>query len=96
MYARVVRFTDVDANRLDTLISGIEESDGPPEGVKSPSMLLLHDAEQGSAISFQLYDTAEDMAEAAKVFEAMDAGDTPGTRVSVDTCEIKLDLKADS
>jgi hypothetical protein len=93
MYARVVRFTEVDADRLDTLISRIEESDELPEGVKSPSILLLHDAEQGSAVSFQLYDTAEDMAEAAKAFEAMDAGDTPGTRVSVDTCEVKLELK---
>lgn len=95
MYARVVRFTDVDAGRLDALLTRIEESDGPPDGVKSPRMLLLHDAEQGSAISFQVYDTAEDMAEAAKVFEAMDAADTPGRRVSVDACEVKLDLKAD-
>jgi hypothetical protein len=93
MYARVVRFTDVDADRLDTLIAQIDESDGPPEGVKSAGMHLLHDREQGTAISYQLYETAEDMAASAKVFEAMDSGDTPGTRVSVDTCEIKLDLK---
>ena len=94
MYARVVRFTDVDADRLDTLISQINESDGPPEGVKSQGILLLHDAEQATAISYQLYETAEDMAESAKVFEAMDAADTPGKRVSVDACEVKLDLKA--
>ena len=92
MYARVVRFTDVDADRIDTLLSRIEESDGPPEGVRTSGIKLLHDAEQRTAISFQLYETAEDMAEAAKVFEAMDAGETPGTRVSVDTCEIKLEL----
>jgi hypothetical protein len=94
MYARVVRFTDVDATRLDTLISRINESDGAPEGVKSPGLQLLHDAEQGTAISYQLYETVEDMTEAAKVFDAMDTGDTPGTRVSVDTCEIKFDVKA--
>ena len=94
MYARVVRFTDVDADRLDTLISRINESDGPPEGVSIHSMRLLHDAEQGTAIVIQAYDSAEDMAEAAKVFEAMDSGDTPGTRASVDAGEIKLELKS--
>jgi hypothetical protein len=26
------------------------------------------------------------------VFEAMDASETPGTRASVDTCEVTLDL----
>jgi hypothetical protein len=34
------------------------------------------------------------MDEAAKVFEAMDAAETPGTRASVDSCELKLELTA--
>ena len=29
-----------------------------------------------------------------KVFAAMDASDTPGTRASVDMCEIKRELQA--
>jgi len=28
------------------------------------------------------------------MFDAVDAGETPGNRVSVDACEIKLDLEA--
>ena len=35
----------------------------------------------------------EDM-ESAKVFAAMDPSDTPGARVSVDACEVKLELEA--
>jgi hypothetical protein len=30
------------------------------------------------------------------VFEAMDASETPGTRVSVDNCEEKLDITPSS
>jgi hypothetical protein len=32
------------------------------------------------------------MAAGARVFEAMDASETPGTRASVDACEVKLDI----
>jgi hypothetical protein len=53
----------------------------------------LFDASQSTAVAIQEFATAEDMAEAAKVFAAMDASETPGTRVSVDECETKLDLK---
>jgi len=32
------------------------------------------------------------MAAGAAAFSAMDSSDTPGTRASVDTCELKLEL----
>ena len=35
MDVRVVRFTDVSADRIETVLGMIEESDGPPPGVKS-------------------------------------------------------------
>ena len=34
------------------------------------------------------------MAAGEKVFEAMDSGETPGTRASVDRTEVKLDMSA--
>jgi hypothetical protein len=40
-----------------------------------------------------MFDTPEDMAEAAKASGAMDPSDTPGTRVSVDMCELTLDRR---
>jgi hypothetical protein len=94
MYERVVRFTDVNAERIEQLVARIKEADGPPPGVRSTGIKLLFDEAQGTAVAIQEFATAEDMAEGAKVFAAMDPSETPGTRVSVDECELKLDLQA--
>jgi hypothetical protein len=40
----------------------------------------------------QYFDSADDMAAAERVFEAMDSSETPGTRAAIDTCEVKLDI----
>ena len=92
MYVRVVRFTDVSAEQVERVLAGIQESDGPPPGVPISRLQMLSDAEQGTAVVLQYFESAEDMAAAARVFEAMDASETPGTRVAVDTCEVKLDI----
>jgi hypothetical protein len=94
MYVRVVRFTDVSAERLEGLLAQIEESDGPPPGVPSMGLTMLFDETQGTVVVLQYFATAEDMDAGAKVMDAMDASETPGTRVSVDACEQKLELKA--
>lgn len=90
MFTRVVRFTDVTAERIAALVARIEASDGPPEGVASTGVRLLFDEEQGTAVVLQEFATAEDMRAGAAVFAAMDAGETPGTRVSVDMCEVAV------
>ena len=46
---------------------------------------------QGTAVVLQLFATAEAMDEGGRAFAAMDPSDTPGTRVSVDMCEVKLE-----
>ena len=92
MYVRVVRFTDVSPERIDEVLAGIQESGGPPPGVSISRLQLLSDAEQGTAVVLQYFESADDMAAAARVFEAMDAAETPGTRVAVDSCEVKLDI----
>ena len=93
MYARVVRFTDVSAERMEALLARIEESDGPPPGVASTGLKVLHDGAQGTAVVLQYFATAEDMDAGAQTFGAMDPADTPGTRASVDMCEVKLELE---
>jgi hypothetical protein len=92
MYVRVVRFTDVSAERMDSMLARIKESDGPPPGVSTTRLQVLFDEAQGTAVVLQEYATAEDMSAAAKIFEAMDASETPGSRASVDACEHKLEL----
>ena len=92
MYVRVVRFTDVTSARVDELLARIEESDGPPEGVPTTGLQLVFDKSQGTAVVVQLFETEEDMQTGARVFAAMDAAETPGTRASVDMGELKVDL----
>jgi hypothetical protein len=91
MYIRVVRFTDVNAERVERLIARIEESDGPPPGVPATGLKMMFDESQGTAVVLQYFDTAEDMAAGDKAFGAMDPGETPGIRASVDICEVKLE-----
>lgn len=95
MYVRVVRFTDVNAERLQATLTRIKESDGPPPDVPSTGLKVLSDEAQGTAVVLQYFATAEDMEAGAKVMAAMDASETPGVRVSVDMCELKLELDAD-
>jgi hypothetical protein len=92
MHVRVVRFTDVTADQIERVLAMIKESDGPPPGVRAGRLQLLSDADQGTAVVLQFFETAEDMTAAARVFEAMDASETPGTRASVDACEVRLDI----
>ncbi len=80
------------AERVDGLLARIEESDGPPPGVPTTGLKILHDEDQGTAVVLQYFATAEDMDAGAQAFSAMDAAETPGTRASVDMCEIKLEV----
>jgi len=90
MYTRVVRFTNVDKDRIKDMQARIEASDGPPEGVKATGLTVLLDEGQGTAIVLQRFATEADMEAGAQIFAAMDAGETPGTRASVDMCELIL------
>jgi hypothetical protein len=90
MHARIVRFTDTDPDRIDGIRQRIEESDGPPEGVPSTGVEVMYDESQSTAVVVQYYESAEDMRKGAEVMGQMDASETPGTRVSVDSCEIKV------
>lgn len=95
MYVRVVRFTDVSAERMQELNARVEESDGPPPGVPATGVKVLVDEAQGTAVVLQYFESAEDMEAGAKVFSAMDSSETPGTRASVDMCEVKIERSLD-
>ena len=89
MHARVVRFTDVSADRVAE-IAATAESQGPPPGVDSSGLELLYDESEGTAVFVAYFDNKEKMAAASEVLENMDASETPGTRASVDVCEVKV------
>ena len=94
MYARAVRFTDVTQERIDQIKAQVEESDGPPPGVNATAMSLIYDADQSSAIFTAFFDSEQDMRDADSVLRGMDAGDTPGTRASIDQAEVVLERQA--
>jgi hypothetical protein len=91
MYVRAVRFTDVSAERMQGLLARIEESDGPPPGVPATGLKVLFDSAQETAVVLQYFESAKDMEAGAQVFSAMDPSETPGTRASVDMCELQLE-----
>jgi hypothetical protein len=91
MHARVVRFTNVTPERIEAIVRRIKESEGPPPGVDSAGMQLLVDEDQGTAVFVGLFEDEQKMRDAAAVFDQMDSSDTPGTRASVDLCEVKLE-----
>ena len=92
MYARVVRFTDVDSDHLDERAKSASEEGPPVEIPAYKKVQILHDPDQRTAIVIQLFESADDMAAAEKALDSMDPGDTPGTRASVDRCEIKAEV----
>jgi hypothetical protein len=90
MYARVVRFTEVTAERISEIIAQVEASEGPPPGVDSIGFELFVDDAQGTAIFVGYFETEQKMRDASAVFEQTDPSETPGTRASVDLCEVKV------
>ena len=91
MYARVVRFTEATAERISEIVAEVEKSEGPPPGVDSTGFELLVDEAQGTATFVAFFETEQKMRDASAIFEQMDPSDTPGTRASVDLCEVKAE-----
>ena len=85
MYARVVRFTDIDPQRIE---DRIERGEGPPPGVDAKSVQVVVDKDQSTAVVLIFFETEEAMRSADEALSAMDSGDTPGSRASVDQGEV--------
>jgi hypothetical protein len=90
MFVRIVRFTDVTAERVESLVTRIDET-GPPPGVSIKKLQLVFDETQGTAVVLQYFDNEENLRAGADSFAAMDPSETPGNRVSVDTGELKVE-----
>jgi hypothetical protein len=52
---------------------------------------LVFDEAQGTAVVLQYFDSEESLRTGAETFAAMDPSETPGSRVSVDTGELKVE-----
>ena len=90
MFVRVVRFTDVTAERVKELVARIDET-GPPPGVPIKKLQLIFDEGQGTAVVLQFFDDEASLKAGAETFAAMDPSETPGSRASVDAGELKVE-----
>jgi len=59
--------------------------------VESTGMKLMYDEGQGTAVFVGFFADEQKLRDANAVFDQMDAGDTPGSRASIDMCEIKIE-----
>ena len=93
-YARVVTF-DADGAALDAVVSEINASDGPPEGVPAKRITVLADRVAGKMVIAVLFGSEEDLQRGAATFEAMSPPDAGSMRrTSVTAYEVVLDRKA--
>jgi len=93
-YARVVTF-DADDAALQALLTEINASDAPPEGIPATRITVLADRAGGKVVVATRFGTEEDLRKGAEALEAMSPPDV-GTirRLSVDTYEVVLERQA--
>jgi hypothetical protein len=90
VFVRVVRFTDVTSERMESLEGRIDET-GPPPGVPIKKLQVVFDEAQGTAVVLQFFDDEASLRTGAETFAAMDPSETPGSRASVDTGELRVE-----
>ena len=87
--ARVVSFEDIDADRIATLKSEIEDGE-KPEGLPATEMMILHDPEAERALAIVFFDNEADYRTGDEFLSSMPASDTPGRRTSVTKHEVAV------
>ena len=88
--ARVVSFENVSKDRIEELKREMTSAEGPPEGIPSTELLVLHDADADKSLVVVFFDSEADYAQGDATLSAMPAGDTPGRRASVSKYEVAL------
>ena len=90
MYARVVRFTDVNQEQLDRIKNDVDNND-PPDGMPPSTLRVVRDESQDTAAVVFFFESEADMQKADGILDAMDSGETLGTRTSVDKGEVVIE-----
>jgi hypothetical protein len=55
---------------------------------------MMVEEAQSTAVVVIFFESEEDLRQGSEALDAMDAGETPGTRASVDLCEVKAEMEA--
>jgi hypothetical protein len=81
-FARVVQFEGVPTERMLQMKEQIEQGE-QPEDIPASEILLLHEPTSEKALAVLLFDTEDDYRTGDAALNAMDRGDTPGSRTGV-------------
>jgi hypothetical protein len=92
--ARVVSFENVSKDRIEELKREMENAEGPPEGIPSTELLVLHDADAEKSLVVVFFETEDDYAQGDATLSAMPTGDTPGQRTSVSKYDVAVRMTA--
>jgi hypothetical protein len=90
--ARVVAFEDVDEDHMADLQQRLDAGERP-EGMPPVELLALHDRDGRRALVLQLFESDDDYRRGEEIFDAMQAGDTPGRRASVGRYDVAARVK---
>jgi hypothetical protein len=67
---------------------------GPPEGVPAVGFTMLIDPDTGQSLAITLFETEDDLRKGDEALNAMNpSGDDVGSRTSVETYEVAVDLR---
>jgi hypothetical protein len=80
--ARVVSFDGVSSERMEQMKAQMDEG-GRPDDVPATEILVLHDPEAEKSMVVLFFENESDYAQGDAALNAMDAGDTPGSRTGV-------------
>ena len=81
-FARVVQFEGVPTDRMLQMKEQIEQGE-QPEDIPASEIMLLHEPETEKALAILLFDTEDDYRTGDAALNAIDRGDTPGSRTGV-------------
>ena len=87
-FARVVTFEGVGKDHIDEMRADMRGD--PPEGLPAQEMVVLHDPETEKSVVIVFFETEDDYRKGDEVLNAMPAGDTPGTRTSVEKYDVPI------
>lgn len=91
--ARVVQFDGVDKNRVDQMVSEVEQGERPAD-VPATEMVMLHDPVAERMLVVFFFDNEADYDQGDAALNAMPAGDTPGSRTSVTRYDVAVRVTA--
>ncbi len=85
--ARVVSFDGVSKQRMEEMNREMEGQE-QPEGLNAKELIVLHDPDAEKSLVILFFDNEEDYRRGDEVLNAMPAGDTPGSRTSVQKYDV--------